>query len=171
MPLTARNPGLAPVLVPVPPLPEPQAPPRARSAARSRRPRHLHAVEAASRPVPPPGTDAEMPPPAEAAVQRLALFAFEAVEGSRAIAGLGRLISPEVIAELRLQRRARTEQRSLHGDTRRIVPTPGPAHLSRTADRVVDGVVVLRAVPRSIAVAFRFEWTAERWQATQLTVL
>lgn len=171
MPLTARKPQPSPALVPVPPLPGPQAPPSARSAADTRHPRHLRAVEPASRPATQPGTDAELPPPAEAAVQKLALFAFEAVEGSRAIAGLGRLISAEVMAELRMQRRARTEQRSLHGDTRRIVPTPGPAHLSRTADRVVDGVVVLRAVPRSIAVAFRFEWAAERWQATQLTVL
>lgn len=132
----------------------------------------LHMSLLAYLPPPEPNFGESSPsPPPDAAVQRLALYAFEAVEGVRSISGLGRLISPAAIGELQVQRRARTEQRSLYGDTRRVVPTPGPAHVSRPQPLVVEAVVVLRAAARSVAVAIKLEFTFNRWQATQVTVL
>lgn len=113
----------------------------------------------------------EIPPPPETAIQKLALYAFEAVEGIRQVAALGRTISPSVIEELQAQRHARIEQRSLHKDSRRVVATPGPAHLSRVSDQKIEGVVVLQAAPRATAVTFTLEFSRARWQATQLTVL
>ena len=50
-------------------------------------------------------------------------------------------------------------------------PRHSPAHLSRPQPMVIESVVVLRAVPRSIAVAMRFEFAIDRWQAAQVAVL
>ncbi|UOQ56490.1 Rv3235 family protein [Leucobacter allii] len=114
--------------------------------------------------------EGDIPPPRAEVVQRLALFAFEALEGTRSVAQLAQWVTPEVVEELTLRRAARTEQRSLHGDLRRVVPTPGPVHLHRPAPGVVEAAVVLHAGQRTGTSAMRFEHRRDRWRATVLTV-
>lgn len=113
---------------------------------------------------------AALPPP-QLALQRLALYTFEAVEGFRPLAQLGRLVSVDALETIRLQRSARVEQRTLCGDTRRIVPAPGTAHVNMPKTGVVESVVVLLAQPRAIAIAMRLEFSHGRWQATEVAVL
>lgn len=112
-----------------------------------------------------------MPPLADTAIQRLALMAFEAVEGHRPLAQLGRLISPSVLTDLSRQRSSRVERRSLYRDQRRVVPAPGVPHRSEPAPDVIECAVVLNSPTRSSAVAMRLECDGERWQATEVTVL
>lgn len=111
-----------------------------------------------------------LPPPA-ASIQRLALYAFEALEGMRAVSQLAGTITPEVARDLQERRLARTERRTLYGDQRRIVAIPGPVHMSRPHLEAVEAAVVLHARGRTTAVALRLEPSAGRWRATSLTVL
>lgn len=151
------------------PAPTPAAPERSAPA------RHLHAVPAllasAHRAPAEPGSDEAIPAPSAQLIQKLALYAFEALEGTRAIAQLGGWVTPEVVQHLRERRAARTERRTVYRDERRIVATPGRAHIGRPLPHVVEATVVLYAQPRSCAVALRFEHVAGRWRATDLTVL
>ncbi|GAB2560787.1 Rv3235 family protein [Leucobacter ruminantium] len=145
--------------------------------------RHLRRVEDLPSAEPPPADEQppaaaprpvcqEQPePPPASAIRRLALLAFEVVEGHRPIAQLGSLVSAEVIDALAERRRARVELRSMIRDRRRVVPTPGRPRLDRPLPNVIEGVVVLQAEPRCTAVAFRLEIRRDRWQATHLTVL
>src|SRR5690606_18716458 len=64
--------------------------------------------------------DGDIPPPPAQLIQRLALYAFEALEGSRAIAQLAGWITPAVVQQLRERRAARTERRTIYRDDRRI---------------------------------------------------
>lgn len=146
------------------PSPHPERPPV---------PRHLRAVAA---PTHDPAhladaTCTDIPPPPEALIQKLALYAFEALEGTRAVAQLGGWVTPEVVQQLLERRAARTERRTICRDERRIVPTPGRAHIGRPLPHVVEATVVLFAEPRTCAVALRFEHAGSRWRATVLTVL
>ncbi|QYM77407.1 hypothetical protein K1X41_11450 [Leucobacter luti] len=109
--------------------------------------------------------------PAKKAIQALALYAFEVIEGKRTIAQLAGTITPEVRIELQKRRAARTERRTLFQDHRLLVPIPGPVHVSRPCSTVIEAAVALHAPERTIAVALRLELTAERWRATHLTVL
>lgn len=137
--------------------------------------RHLHAVPAlaASTSGAPAeaGSDDTIPAPPAQLIQKLALYAFEALEGDRAIAQLGGWITPEVVQQLRERRAVRTERRNVYRDERRIVATPGRAHIGRPLPHIVEATVVLYAQPRSCAVALRFEHIAGRWRTTDLTVL
>lgn len=141
------------------PRPDPTPQPRLRAA----RP-PLSRGDDPVRPAPPP-------PPPEAAIQRLALLAFEIVEGHRPLAQLGGLVAPEVIESLRRHRLMRGEHRSLCRDLRRVVPVPGRPRIDRPLPGVIECAVVLRAEPRATAVALRFEVRRHRWQATHVTVL
>ena len=161
------------------PLDPRDAPRAARGAPRpGAEPRHLRAVPARS-PAPPRGPAGaaaaaegqEVPPPSAALVRRLAVAAFEVLDGSRAVAQLGGWITEEVARELAARRAARTERRTLYHDDRRRVPAPGRVHLCRPAPRVAEAVVVLRVGSRATAVALRLEFRRERWRATGLTVL
>lgn len=105
------------------------------------------------------------------AIQRLALYAFEVLEGTRSVAQFGGWITAEVADRLAERRALRTACRSLYRDRRRIVPIPGRVHLDRPSPHVIEAAVVLRAEPRSTAVALRLEYIRERWRATDLTVL
>ncbi|MBL3698939.1 hypothetical protein D3228_04655 [Leucobacter luti] len=142
-----------------------------------RRAGHLQAVPAnpaAHAPavvLPVPG---ERPPdlaPTPARIQRLALAAFEVLEGTRALGQLAGAVTPEVARTLKWRRTARTERRTLYGDQRVIVATPGPAHLSEPRPGVIEATVVLHARGRTSAVALRFELLGTHWRATHLTVL
>ncbi|WP_449283071.1 Rv3235 family protein [Leucobacter sp.] len=116
-------------------------------------------------------TDTDVPPPEIMTIQKLALYAFEALEGSRSVAQLGGWITREVATALLERRAARTERRTLYRDARRIVACPGPAHIDRPLPHVIEATVVLYAEPRSRSVALRLEHNGSRWRATELTVL
>ena len=151
---------------PVAPAPDPVGTPQAR--------RHLHAVPAAgprretasSRAAP-----LDIPPPDLTIVRLLAVYSYEILDGSRAVAQLGGWITRDVAEQLTARRAARTERRTLYRDTRRSVPIPGPVHLSRPAPLVTEVTVVLTTEVRSTAVAMRLEYLRKRWRATELTVL
>ncbi|MFV0434463.1 MAG: Rv3235 family protein [Leucobacter sp.] len=104
-------------------------------------------------------------------IQRLALYAFEVLEGIRSVAHLGSWITPEVACALAERRAARTERRSAYRDERRTVPTPGRTHVSRPRPDVLEATVVLHALSRATSVVLRFEYLRERWRATVLHVL
>lgn len=133
-------------------------------------PRHLRAVETPQTSLD-GGIQHNPIPPPERALQRLALYLFEVVEGFRPLDQLGRMISIEALDTVRMQRSARVERRTLLGDNRRVVPTPSSAHISVPCIGVVESVVVLLASPRSTAVAMRLEFARARWQATNVAVL
>lgn len=112
------------------------------------------------------------PPPATRLVQKLALYALDAVEGTRAIAQLGGWITFEAAQRLAERRAARTERRTVLGDPRtRSAAAPGPAHLHEPVPGVFEATVVLHAEPRACSVALRFERFDGRWRATDITVL
>lgn len=160
-------------------------------------PRHLHAVPVpapASVPTPAPGKSATRPrratqpatplairfppqqdqapeaPPA-AIVQKLALFAFEVLEGMRSVSQMATWITPGVVAALQSRRALRAERECVTRDRRRRVAVPGPAHLCRPLPQVVEASVVLHLDSRSTVVALRFEHREDRWRATDITVL
>lgn len=154
-------------------------------------PRHLHAVPApapasaksapcprqATQPVTPlaahvPPQQAQAPetPPA-AIVQKLALFAFEVLEGMRSASQMAMWITPGVVAALQSRRALRAERECVTRDRRRRVAVPGPAHLCRPVPHVIEASVVLHLDSRSTVVALRFEHREERWRATDITVL
>ncbi|MFT4231960.1 MAG: Rv3235 family protein [Leucobacter sp.] len=116
-------------------------------------------------------TETDVPAPSAAVIQKLALYAFEVIEGSRAVAQLGGWITHGVAAALRERRAIGTERRTLYRDSRRVVACPGPAHLDRPMPHIVEATVVLYAEPRSRSVLLRFEHSGGRWRATDLTVL
>lgn len=111
------------------------------------------------------------PPPENHTVRRLALYAFEALEGTRSIAQLGSWLTTELAQSLAERRAARLERRSLYRDDRRTMAAPGPAHLQQVSPEAIEATVVLHAGQRATAVALRFECTGSRWRATELTVL
>ncbi|WP_053387130.1 Rv3235 family protein [Leucobacter japonicus] len=152
-------------------------------------PRHLHAVPApaatpsAIRPrhtaqpakplaarIPSQPDQAPEAPPA-AIVQKLALFAFEVLEGMRSASQIATWITPGVVAALQSRRALRAERECVTRDRRRRVAVPGPAHLCRPLPQVVEASVVLHLDSRSTAVALRFEHRDDRWRATDITVL
>lgn len=114
-------------------------------------------------------TDVTAPEPQ--VLQRLALYAFEALEGVRAVAQLAGWITPAVATSLLERRAARTERRTLYRDSRRIVATPGPVHIDRPAPHVIEATLALHAVPRTLPVAMRLEHRERRWRVTALVVL
>lgn len=113
----------------------------------------------------------DLPPPDARVIQKLALYAFEVLEGARSATQLGTWILPDVAAQLTERRARRVEQRTLCKDSRRVISVPGPVHIGRPAPDVVEATVVLHAEPRSTPVALRFEYLRERWRVTELTVL
>ncbi len=143
-----------------------QAPPE-----RAPAPLPLRLVTDGEGPARAPAPAPRVPPPPPAAIRRLALYAFEALEGVRSVTQLAGALTPEVSAALHERRAARTERRSLYKDQRRIVATPGPAHISHVSRSVVEAAVVLHAAGRTCAVALRFEAAGTRWRATHLTVM
>lgn len=114
-------------------------------------------------------TDVEAPEPK--VIQRLALYAFEALEGVRSVAQLAGWITPDVATALLERRAARTERRTLYRDSRRIVATPGPVHIDRPAPHVIEASLALHATPRTLPVAMRLEHRDRRWRVTYLVVL
>ncbi len=151
------------------------AQPARRDASAARRRRHLHAVAKPSRRRSEAALDAsseaDIPPPSPRLVQKLGLYAFEALDGTRVVAQLGGWITAEVAAQLLERRAARTERRTLYRDQRRTVPVPGRVHVNRPFPHIAEAVVVLDTGVRSTAIAIRLEFIRQRWKATELTVL
>lgn len=101
----------------------------------------------------------------------IAIFAFEAVEGTRHVGQLGKWITADVSAHLATYRSLIAQRKSLYRDTRRLVPTVRKVRAMSPAPRVVEASVILDADGRARAVALRFEYNRARWQATSVTVL
>lgn len=151
------------------PSPSKHPPPAAAS------PQHLRAVEDCSRffnrcsfDSSGPG-DVAAPPPKT--IQLLALYALEAIEGTRDVAQLAGHITERVAEQLRLRRSIRVERRTLFHQHRRIVASPGPVSMYRPRPDVIEASVTLFAVPRSHPVALRLEYLGRRWRATELVVM
>lgn len=116
-------------------------------------------------------TPTDVPAPEPKVIQKLALYAFEALEGVRSIAQLGSWVTPAVTTALVSRRAARTERRTLYSDNRRVVATPGPVHIDRPLPHVIEAALVLHAVPRTLPVAMRLEFRNRQWQITELVVM
>lgn len=154
------------------PLPSTPTDPAARPPTTRPR-RHLHAVPTpkSARDTVPIAAAPNIPPPDLNVVRMLAVYSYEILDGSRAVAQLGGWITRDVAEHLSARRAARTERRTLYRDHRRSVPISGPVHLSRPAPHVVEVTIVLRTEVRSTAVAMRLEYLRSRWRATELTLL
>ena len=116
-------------------------------------------------------TPTDVPAPEPKVIQKLALYAFEVLEGVRSIAQLASWVTPAVATTLVSRRAARTERRTLYSDHRRVVATPGPVHLDRPVPHVIEAALVLHAVPRTLPVAMRLEFRNRQWQITELVVM
>lgn len=101
----------------------------------------------------------------------VAMFACEAVDGTRSIGALAMWISTAAARELTEYRSLNVERRSLYRDYRRVVPSVRCVRASEPRGRSVEAAVVLDTAGRSRAVALRFECSRGRWQATSITVL
>lgn len=112
-----------------------------------------------------------LPPLTHRIIGTVAIFAFEAVEGTRHVGQLGMWITAEVSRHLTEYRTLIRERRSRYQDTRRIVPTVRTVRASQPATHVVEATVILNAEGRARAVALRFGVNRVRWQATSITVL
>lgn len=137
--------------------------------------RHLQAIEEIDRHFNQVAFDTSSPTdvcaPEPKVIQRLALYAFEALEGVRAVGQLAGWITPQVAEELLERRAARTERRTLYRDVRRIVATPGPVHIDRPVPHVIEASLALYAEPRTLPVAMRLEHRDRRWRVTALVVI
>lgn len=138
-------------------------------------PRHLRAIEDLDRHFNRVAFDNSVPTdvcaPEPKVIQRLALYAFEALEGVRSVGQLAAWITPKVAEELLERRAVRTERRSLYSDARRIVATPGPVHIDRPAPHVIEASLALYAAPRTLPVAMRLEHRDRGWRVTALVVI
>lgn len=139
--------------------------------------RHLRPVETElSSPAPPSREEPAiaspgLPPLTFRLIGTIAVFAFEAIEGTRHVGQLGMWITEEVAEHLTAYRMLIAERRSLYRDTRRVVPSVRTVRASVPAPRVAEASVVLNADGRTRAVALRFEGSRGRWQASAITVL
>lgn len=134
--------------------------------------RHLYALPELKNPTLQKRPDvANIPPPDTQIIQKIAIYGYEVLDGSRAVAQLGSWITRDVAEQLRSIRAARTERRTLYRDHRRRVPVPGRVHLSQVSSRVAEATVVLQTEARSTAVAIRMEFFHQRWRVTVLAVL
>ncbi|SDQ06123.1 Rv3235 family protein [Leucobacter chromiiresistens] len=112
-----------------------------------------------------------VPPPPDALVQRLAVYAFEVIDGVRSVAQFGSWITPEVAAALTARRALHAERATLTRDRRRRTAMPGRAHLTAPLPHVIEATVVLHLETRSTVAAIRLEHLRDRWRATDITVL
>lgn len=134
--------------------------------------RHLHALPELTNLTAQKRPDAaDIPPPDTQIIQKIAIYGYEVLDGSRAVAQLGSWITRDVAEQLGSIRAARTERRTLYRDHRRRVPVPGRVHLSQVSSRVAEATVVLRTETQSTAVAIRMEFFHQRWRVTVLAVL
>lgn len=134
--------------------------------------RHLHPLPSLkSSPEPEPTLAGDIPPPDVRMIQKLAIYGYEVLDGSRTVAQLGAWVTRSVVEQLTSRRAAWTERRSLYRDYRRLVPIPGRVHMSQVSKRAAEATVVIQTEVRSTAVAIRLEFSHQRWRATDLTIL
>lgn len=115
--------------------------------------------------------DFDISDPPSRFLRALAAGAFEAVEGTRAIAQLGASITVGAARLLAEQRNAVRERSSAYRDLRASSPSPGRAHVCRTSLRVAEASVTMHTGTRSHAMSMRLEWLHSRWKATEIYVL
>lgn len=104
-------------------------------------------------------------------IGKIAVFSFEAVEGTRPLGQLGRWITESVADELATVRALNVERRSLFHDYRRIVPSVRRVRSMVPVAGITEASVVLVTPSRARGVALRFELLRGRWQATSITIL
>ncbi len=153
----------------------PLSSPTPRSPTSPHRYRRLHAIEAAPESASQQPHEVPDPPPiprlSAQTIGAVAVFAFEAVEGTRQVGQLGKWITAGVAETLGELRALNVERRSLYRDHRRIVPSVRRVRATHPVTGVIEASVVLTTPARARAVALRFEIIRERWQATSITVL
>lgn len=142
---------------------------------------HLRAVETRPREAPPPSRTPSapetavfspgLPPLTHSQIGKIAIYACEAVDGTRSIACLAMWITTGAARALEEYRSLVVERRSLYRETRRLVARVRRVRTTEPVPRVVEAAVVLDAAGSSRAVALRFEAFRGRWQATSVTVL
>ncbi|MCB1273661.1 MAG: hypothetical protein KDB25_04600 [Leucobacter sp.] len=137
-----RVPSPAPLLVAVPPLPEP---------------------------APDPGD--VIPDPEPGFIRALAVQGFQVVEGTRSLMQLGPLITVAAARSLAVQRASFGDRRAVYRDMRQQRPRATALRVDRPLETVAEAAVVLRTLDRSRAVALRLEWSHRHWRATELIVL
>lgn len=142
LPPSQTDAATGPLLVPVPPLPDPL-------------------IDAGD----------EIPAPSPGFVRALAVQGFEVVEGIRTVAQLGPLVSLGVARRLTTMRAVRNERRAVYRDERRRVPRAAGVRIDRHSPDAAEAAVVLHVDARAHAVAMRLEWAHRHWRATDLTVL
>lgn len=113
----------------------------------------------------------EIPDPSPGFVRALAVQGFEAIEGIRTVAQLGPLVSLGVARRLAVMRAVRNERRAVYRDERRRVPRAAGVRIDRHSLEAAEAAVVLHVGARVHAVAMRLEWAHRHWRASDLTVL
>lgn len=126
-------------------------------------PEHVH-DEVATRPPPVTPLNPKL-------IGKLAVFAYETVEGTRSVGQLSNWVSTTVARQLTEYRSLNIERRSLYRDDRRVVPTVRRVRVVLPIPGVAEAAVVLNTADRVKAVALRFETIRGHWQATSITVL
>lgn len=139
-------------------------------------PPRLRAVDPPlDRAIPPPvALVAESPgyPPLEhSLIGRIAVAAYEIVEGVRQVSQLARWITPGVAAQLSTVRALNIERRSFNRDSRRVVPTAQSVHSSSPTPGTIEATVLLNTPRRTRAAALRFEFRRGGWRASYLAVI
>lgn len=109
--------------------------------------------------------------PSSLRIRTLALNAVEAVQGTRPLEQLARLVTSEVFEQLSQQRALRLDRNAVFNDKRRVVPIPGRVISFMPHADKVHASVVMHTENRSFAVALRLERFGQRWRATELAVL
>jgi hypothetical protein len=113
----------------------------------------------------------DIPDPSPGFVRALAVQGFEVLEGIRTVAQLGPLVSLGVARRLTAMRAARNERRAVYRDERRRVPRAAGVRIDRHSLEAAEAAVVLHVDARVHAVAMRLEWAHRHWRAADLTVL
>lgn len=104
-------------------------------------------------------------------IGKLAIFAYEAVEGTRNVGQLSNWVSADVARQLTELRALIIERRSLYHDDRRVVPTVRRVRAVLLSPGVTEAAVILNTGNRAKAIAVRLEGVRGYWQATSITVL
>lgn len=112
-----------------------------------------------------------LPPLSFHLIGKLAVFAYEAVEGVRHVGQLSNWVSGAVAQQLSEYRALNIERRSLYHDYRRVVPTVRRVRAVQPSPGVAEAAVILNTGNRAKAIALRFEGVRGYWQATSVTVL
>lgn len=136
----------------------------------------LRAVESELAQLPPPKpepivTHAGCEPLPHRTIGKLAVVAYEVIDGSRHVSQLGSWFTVSAASRLREYRALTVERRSLYRDYRRAVPTVHRVHVTSPAPGVVEASVTLNTPGRTKVAALRLEAPRGKWRAASVDVL